>query len=144
MGPKTELEDQQSAVFQGEHTATLQVALIDSTRLGTQKVITALDQLLGDIPGVECSFSPEASSLTSILRTEEAPLIVEIKGDNLETIESLTGAVREKMARIPDLSNLRTTIEEGAPEVEVYFDRFKLGLYNLDMNNVITQIQGPT
>ena len=59
IGPKTELEDQQSAVFQGEHTAALQVALIDSTRLGTQKVITALDQLTNGISGMKCSFSPE-------------------------------------------------------------------------------------
>ena len=79
--------------------------------------------------------------MNSILRTEEAPLIVEIKGDDLETIETLTQTVREKMAGIPQLLNLQTTIEQGAPEVEVYFDRFKLGLYNLDMNNVINQIQ---
>lgn len=141
IGPKTELEDQQSTVFQGEHTAVLQVALIDSTRLGTQKVITALDQLTSDISGVKLSFSPEASSLNSILRTEEAPLVVEIKGNDLETIEDLTQSVNDKMANIPELLNVQTTIEQGAPEVEVYFDRFKLGLYNLDMNNVINQIQ---
>ena len=49
IGPKTEVEDQQSAVFQGEHTAALQVALVDSTKMGTQKVITALDQLTSGI-----------------------------------------------------------------------------------------------
>ena len=141
IGPKTELEDQQSATFQGEHTASLQVAMIDSTRLGTQKVITALDQLTKGIAGVKLSFSPESSSLNSILRTEEAPLIIEIKGDNLEMIEDLTKTVREKIAIIPDLLNIQSTIEEGAPEVEVLFDRFKLGLYNLDMNTVISQIQ---
>ena len=46
------------------------------------------------------------------------------------------------MANIPELLNLQTTIEQGAPEVEVYFDRFKLGLYNLDMNNVIKPDSG--
>lgn len=141
IGPKTDLEDQQSNVFQGEHTAALQVALVDSTRLGTQKVITALDELTSGISGVKFSFSPEESSLNSILRTEEAPIIVEIKGDDLETIEELTKTVREKLTSISELLNLQTTIEQGAPEVEVYFDRFKLGLYNLDMNNVISQIQ---
>ncbi|MCB0632029.1 MAG: efflux RND transporter permease subunit [Saprospiraceae bacterium] len=141
IGPETELESGQSAVFQGEHTAVMNVALIDSTRLGTQKVIEALDQVTSGISGVRITYTPETSSLNSILRTEEAPLVVEIKGDDLETIESLTQSVRSKMAELPGLLNLQTSIEQGAPEVEVLFDRFKLGLYDLDMNNVITQIQ---
>jgi HAE1 family hydrophobic/amphiphilic exporter-1 len=141
IGPQTELEGDQSAVFQGEHTAVVEVALIDSTRLGTQKVIAALDRATQGIPGVRISFTPEASSLNSILRTEEAPLVVEVRGDDLEIIERLTQTVRDDMAEMPELLNVQTSIEQGAPEVEVLFDRFKLGLYNLDMNNVITQIQ---
>ena len=141
IGPKTDPGGGQTAVFQGEHTATVEVALIDSTRLGTHKVIAALDEALSGIPGVKLSFSPEVSSLNSILRVEEAPLMVEIKGDDLEIIGTLTESAREKMATIPELLNLRTSIEQGAPEVEILFDRFKLGLYNLDMNNVVSQIQ---
>lgn len=141
IGPKTELEGNQSGVFQGEHTAIVEVALVDSTRLGIQKVIAALDQVTQDISGVKLSFSPEASSLNSILRSEEAPLVIEIKGEDLATIEQLTGEVRDQIFDMPGLLNLQTSIEQGAPEVEVLFDRFKLGLYNLDMNNVITQIQ---
>lgn len=141
IGPKTELESDQSAVFQGEHTAMVDVALIDSTRLGTQKVIAALDEITTGISGVKISYTPEASSLNSILRTEEAPLVVEIKGEDLETLEGLTRSVRETMEQIPDLLNLQTSIEQGVPEVEILFDRFKMGLYNLDMNNVVTQIQ---
>ena len=141
IGPKTGLEEDQSAVFQGDHTASMEVALIDSTRLGTQKVISALDQVTSGISGVKFSFSPEVSSLNSILRTDEAPLVIEVKGDNLETIEELTQSVRNEIANIPELVNLRTSVEQGAPEVEVLFDRFRLGLYNLDMNSVVTQIQ---
>ncbi|MCR9288609.1 MAG: efflux RND transporter permease subunit [Bacteroidetes bacterium] len=141
IGPKTDPGGGQTAVFQGEHTASVEVALIDSTRLGTHKVIAALDEAMNGIPGVKLSFSPEVSSLNSILRVEEAPLMVEVKGDDLGTIETLTQAAREKMATIPELLNLRTSIEEGAPEVEIFFDRFKLGLYNLDLNDVVTQVQ---
>lgn len=141
IGPKTELEDNQSAVFQGEHTAVIEVALVDSSQLSTQKVIAALDEMTAGISGVKFSFSPEASSLSSTLRTEKAPLVVEIKGDDLETIERLTQAVRDRVGGMPGLLNLQTSIEQGAPEVEVLFDRLKLGLYNLDMNNVIVQIQ---
>ncbi len=142
IGPKTDPGGGQATIFQGEHTGTIEVALIDSTRLGTHKVIAALDEAMSGIPGVKFSFSPEVSSLSSILRVEESPLTVEVKGDELETIEALTQSAMERMATIPELLNLRTSIEQGAPEVEVLFDRFKLGLYDLDMNDVVSQIQG--
>lgn len=141
IGPKTNPDGGEGTIFQGEHTATVEVALIDSTKLGTTKVIAALDGAFSGIPGVKFSFSSEASSLSSILRQDEAPLIVEVKGEDLEVIQTLTESARTKMATIPELLNLRTSIEQGAPEVEILFDRFKLGLYDLDMNAVIGQIQ---
>ena len=141
IGPKTELDRDQTSVFQGEHTAMVEVAMIDSTRFGTQKVIEVLDDMTKGISGVKISFSPEVSSLNSILRIEEAPLVVEIKGDDLETIERLTQTTRDEMEGLPGLLNIQTSIEEGAPEVEIMFVRFRLGLYSLDMNDIISQIQ---
>ena len=141
IGPKTNPGGGQTTVFQGEHTGTVEVALIDNTRLGTHKVINALDEAIHGISGVEFSFSPEVTSLSSIVRAEESPLIVEIKGNDLEIIAALTQSAMEKMTAIPELVNLRTSIEQGVPEVEIVFDRFKLGLYDLDMNDVISQIQ---
>jgi HAE1 family hydrophobic/amphiphilic exporter-1 len=141
IGPQAETDGGQSNVFRGAHTARMEVALVDSTRLGTQKVIAALDQATEGIPGVKLTFSPEASSLNSILRVEKTPLVIEVKGTALETIEAITLQVRDKMLAMPELLNVQTSVEEGAPEVEILFDRFKLGFYNLDMNNVISQIQ---
>ncbi len=141
IGPLSDQGGGQSDVFQGANTATIEVALKDSTKLGTHKVIAALDKAMSGIPGVKFSFSPEASSLSNILRVDESPLLVEVKGEDLEIIESLTQSVKEKMETLPELLNIRTSIEEGAPEVEILFDRFKLGLYNLDMNAVVSQIQ---
>ncbi|WP_235298210.1 efflux RND transporter permease subunit [Portibacter marinus] len=141
IGAKTNPGELKNNVFRGEHRATLEVGLVDSTALGTSKVIAALDQAISGIPGIQISFAPEASSLDEILRTEEAPLVVEIKGENLEVIREMTMLVKAEMETITSLLNVRTSIEEGAPEVEVLFDRFKLGLYELDMNSVVTQIQ---
>lgn len=141
IGPQTELAGGQSDVFQGSHTARMEVALVDSTRLGARKVIAALDKATEGIPGVKLTFSQETSSLSSILRVEKTPLVVEIKGEDLETIEDLTFQVQDKMLTMSELLNVQTSVEEGAPEVEIIFDRFKLGLYDLDMNNIITQIQ---
>ena len=39
------------------------------------------------------------------------------------------------------LFNVQTSIENGAPEVEVKVDRMRAGMYNIDINTVVTQIQ---
>jgi hydrophobic/amphiphilic exporter-1 (mainly G- bacteria), HAE1 family len=37
--------------------------------------------------------------------------------------------------------NVQTSIEDGAPEVEIRVDRMRAGMYNIDINTVVTQIQ---
>ena len=39
------------------------------------------------------------------------------------------------------LFNVQTSIEDGAPEVEIKIDRMRAGMYNIDINTVISQIQ---
>src|SRR5690606_7736302 len=42
---------------------------------------------------------------------------------------------------VPGLFNIQTSVEDGAPEVEIHIDRIRAGMYNLNINNVITQMQ---
>jgi len=45
------------------------------------------------------------------------------------------------MMTVEGLFNIQTSLEEGAPEVEVHVDRIRAGMYNLNINTVISQIQ---
>jgi HAE1 family hydrophobic/amphiphilic exporter-1 len=49
--------------------------------------------------------------------------------------------VKEKLTGNNKLFNIQTSIEDGAPEVEVRIDRVRAGIYNIDINSVVTQIQ---
>jgi HAE1 family hydrophobic/amphiphilic exporter-1 len=131
----------ETAVFQGENTAQIKVILKENAAIATDQVIETMDNLTADIPGLEISYAEEQSALKSILGTEEAPVVVEVRGEELDEIETVLNQVKERMMNIEGLFNIQTSIEEGAPEVEVHVDRIRAGMYNLDINTVISQIQ---
>jgi len=91
--------------------------------------------------GLEVSFTQEESALKSILGTDEAPVVVEVRGEDLNEIESIINQVQEKMTSIDGLFNVQSSLEDGAPEVEIKVDRMRAGIYNIDINTVITQLQ---
>lgn len=140
-GPTTSIAGDVTSVFQGENTAQLRVVLNENSTISSGDVIATIDKLTADIPGMDISFSEEQSALKSILGTDEAPLVVEVRGEDLNEIESVVNQVRDRMISIPGLFNIQTSVEDGAPEVEVHVDRIRAGMYNLNINNVIAQMQ---
>lgn len=140
-GPSTSIAGDVKALFEGENTAQIRVILKDESTATADRVIADINSQIENIEGLEVSFSEEQSALKSILGTEEAPLVVEVKGEEFSEIEKILDQVMEKMSEVDGIFNIRTSIEEGAPEVEIHIDRIKAGLYNLNINNVISQLQ---
>jgi HAE1 family hydrophobic/amphiphilic exporter-1 len=140
-GPSAGFSSGQTAVFQGENTAEIKVILQEKSTRTVDEVIAAIDRLTYGIPNLETTFSKEETALQSILGTDEAPVVVEIRGIDLDEIERIAKDVREKMSQLPGLYNIQTSMEDGAPEVEVVIDRIRAGLYNLDINSVVSQLQ---
>ncbi|WP_346862328.1 efflux RND transporter permease subunit [uncultured Draconibacterium sp.] len=140
-GPSSGISGDASSVFQGENTAEIKVILSAESTISTESVVKTIDQLTANIPGLELSFSQEESALQSILGTDEAPVVVEVRGDELDEIENIVNQVKEKMLVVDGLFNVQTSIEDGAPEVEIRVDRMRAGMYNIDISTVVSQIQ---
>ncbi len=140
-GPTTGLTGDASSVFEGENTAQITVILKEGAQRTANQVIEDMDRITAGNPDLEITFSKEESALKSILGTDEAPVVVEIKGEEMDEIERISLEVKEKMASIPGLFNILTSLEAGAPEVEVVIDRIKAGIYDLTISSVITQLQ---
>ena len=100
-----------------------------------------IDQVLSANPDIEYQFIENESSLMSTMGDEGAPLVVEIKGEELETITQLTEEVKERIRDEQGLYNVTSSIENGAPEVEIKIDRLKAGLFNLQIENIISQVK---
>ncbi len=140
-GPSTGSASDATAVFLGENSAQIRVILKDDAAVSTNQVIETMDSYTSNISGLEITYAEEQSALKSILGTEEAPVVVEVRGEEYAEIENVLNQVKEQMENINGLFNIKSSVEEGAPEVEVHIDRIRAGMYDLNINTVISQIQ---
>lgn len=137
----------------GEHTTRLRVALGERTDAKTDG-----DQAEGAGP------KDQAPRLDPVLVEEEAlavirplvkavpdalvhvtrpvlfsfatPVEVQVRGYELEELADATGKVREELAKIPELRDVRSSILPGSPEVQIVYDRDALARHNLDIRTV--------
>lgn len=141
VGPSSTTESQSSGKLEGENQAEIKVKLKTRAKTDADDIIGNLNHNYTIPEGVEISFEKEQSALQSILGTEGAPVIVEIKGEELEMIDELSTEVKEKIASIPGLYNIKTSMEQGAPEVNISIDRLKSGIYGIDIASVAGQVK---
>lgn len=140
-GPSNEISSSGTAIFQGENTATIRIILKDKSSLTSSEAIRQISKALGEIPDVEVSYKQDETALKSIMGTEEAPLVVEVQGEDLEVIEDLAVEVRKRMEGLPGIYNVESSMEEGSPEVNLVIDRMRAGMYDLSVSDIVTQIQ---
>ena len=131
----------ENQVFEGEHTATMKVSLSKSAPMPPNLVMERFIEATQGIEGLELSFKQEENSLGSLLGTAEAPIIVEVKGTDLDEIVSITEEVIEKMNDITGIYNIKSSMADGAPELIISIDRTIAGIYNLSAQTVIQQLR---
>jgi len=141
IGPSTGMSGDEDDIFKDENNGVLKVILHHDHRRSINDIIASLDAALSDIPDLEVQFIQEQTALQASLGTEEAPIVVEVKGEELDQIEELTEEVKLRMMDMQDLFNIETSFEEGMPEIEVVIDRLRAGLRNISVNNISAQIQ---
>ena len=141
VGPSSGTSSSETAIFEGENTATIRVILKEQSELTSSAAIRQINESVGEIPDVEISYKQEETALSTMMGTDDAPLVVEVQGEDLEVIEELAGEVKEKMIGLPGIYNIESSMEEGSPEVNLVIDRMRAGMYDLSVSDIVTQIQ---
>jgi len=67
---------------------------------------------------------------------------IEIKGRNMHTLTRLADDIKERLATIPDLSDVDTNLEKGKDEIIVAIDREKVKKYGLTSQRIAFGISG--
>lgn len=140
VGPSN-TETLKSGQLEEESQAEIKVKLKSKAQRDADYIISQLNHNYVLPEGVEISFEKEQSALQSVLGNEGAPVVIEVKGEELELIEELSDELKTRMAGIPGLYDIRTSMEKGAPEVNIAIDRLKSGIYGVDIATVATQVQ---
>lgn len=127
-------------IFEGEHTAMMKVILSAQCRLAPEQVIARFLEATDNIEGLELSFKQDDHSLGEFLGSGEAPIVVEIKGDDLVEIAYLTDEVLVQMASVEGIYNTKSSMADGAPELNVSINRTIAGINNITAATVVQQI----
>jgi len=140
IGPSPETGSGEQAIFEDENTASIKIILNKEGELSSNTIISSLGMVLNDIPDLEVRFLKDETALQEILGTSDAPIEIEIQGEDFQQIEKLTEEVVEVIENMDQLYNVKTSIEEGFPEIEVVIDRLRAGMYNVDVNSISNQL----
>jgi len=140
IGPSSSSASEKS-VFQNENTASLKIHLKDDLIGQSEYIISSIEELMGTIPDAEISIIRDETALQSTMGTDEAPLVVEVKGKDLKVLDQISSDIKISLQEIPELINIKTNIEEGAPEIDVVIDRYKAGIYNMSVDDIISQLK---
>ncbi|MCR9011294.1 efflux RND transporter permease subunit [Gabonibacter chumensis] len=140
IGPSN-INDPNGEKLEGEHQAQIKVKLKKESKLNADYFISNISETYPLQNGMEISYQQGESTLQSILGTEGAPLVVEVKGEELETIDELCKEIKQKITGIAGLYDIKTSMENGAPEVNIQIDRIKSGIYGINISDVTGQIK---
>lgn len=71
----------------------------------------------------------------------KAPLEVVISGNDLEMIKQVSDELLEKIRGVDGITDLKSSMEEGYPEIQIIFNRALLASQNMTINSAGTQIR---
>ena len=128
------------SVFKNENTAVIKIKITESAFELSEEIISATSNMLSRIPDAEISVIRDETALMSTMGAESAPLVIEVKGKDLDEINRISLDIKNRLTELPLITNPKTSIEEGAPEIDVIIDRYKASINNLSVDNISSQL----
>lgn len=124
-----------------ENKATLKLIFREDIELDIAPVTSKLSAYFEALPGIEATFSNDESALYSVMGDDEMPLVVEVSGADFEKLKPLSDSVMQIMTANEFVYDPVSNLEEGVPQVHVDVDKYRAGLFNLSIDDVIGQIK---
>jgi HAE1 family hydrophobic/amphiphilic exporter-1 len=114
-----------------EHYGQLNVILTDRRdEAAEQRVANRLRTVFTSIPELDTTFGkPTYFSL-------KTPVEIILYSDDLEALSAWAPVLADELSAIPGLVDVRSSLEEGNPELQIIFDRDRLASLGLDMRTV--------
>ncbi|RMH70031.1 MAG: efflux RND transporter permease subunit [Gemmatimonadetes bacterium] len=121
----------------GEHTAELLVRLKPSLNVAQTETATIrrIREELANFAGISVKITPPE------LFSFKAPIEVELKGYNLDILRRLSDRIAENLSQIDGLTDVKTYLQSGNPEVQIVYDRERLAAYDLDIYAVASLVK---
>ncbi len=122
---------------EGEHSARFKILVEPdlNPREAEEPIADRLRKAISQIPDVEFRLT------RPVLFSSKAPIVLEIHGDDLVELKRKSDQAAALLEKLPELSDVEPTLREGAPEIQVIYDREKIAIYGLNLQQVANQVR---
>ena len=119
----------------GENWGEVHVALQnDAGTPGEANAMEALRVQLEGEPGVQYEFNYPT------LFTFDTPVEIEIAGYELDKLKRMSQAIKGRLTQSDRFVDVKSTMERGNPEVQIYFDRERAAALGLSVSDVARRV----
>jgi HAE1 family hydrophobic/amphiphilic exporter-1 len=119
----------------GENTARILVNLSAKGKTASQ-VVASASSAVSSLPNVEVSWELGTSVLSRAIGTTGPPVQVEISGQSVEDLRKSIEEVLGRLRTLPELWNVRSSFEGGAPEMHVILNRTLCDGLGIDLDSL--------
>ena len=120
-----------SSAEEGEHTAQVTIRMQEGSSAAQEAaLIRRLRDAVDDIPEIEVEVSHPA------LFSFKTPVEVEVRGYNLRQLRQLSLEAESRLAGLPGLVDVKSSLQAGNPELQISYKRDQLAAYGLSLRNV--------
>ncbi len=121
--------------IRGTHTARMMVMTLKKAEgrvTPEADLIEAFEEFERESPGAQVGFGP-AGGLEQMGQESSKPILIKLYGDDMDQLKTLSSRIADEIRKVEGTRDVTTTLEEGAPEVQYKFDRYRLGSYGMVM-----------
>ncbi len=138
------LSEDQASQFSEEaaiNRAKISVRMKENRSLPTAKFISKFRQQASKLTGTELTIDSGEHILQQILGTAAPPVVIKIRGAELEGCRTIADSRAKKLAGIRGLKDLQSDYIEGQPEFRIEINREKAGRYGLSVADIANFIK---
>jgi HAE1 family hydrophobic/amphiphilic exporter-1 len=125
--------------------ASIDVRLVplSERKRSSKEVAEEIRQKVGEVPGakIEINSATTMSTITSATSGSSKPVQIAIKGDDLDTLESLAEKIKAIIKKVPGTRDVETSLDNGRPEVRIKVDKDRASYYGLDASQVAQTVR---
>lgn len=118
----------------GENIGRVLIGLNESSDDSERRSMQSLRQVISQQAGVQANFSrPELLSF-------DKPLEIEVVGFNLADLKKVSDQVVQQLAQSDRFVDIESSMAQGHPEVQVFFDQERAAALNLTVKDISDQL----
>ncbi|ADY56870.1 acriflavin resistance protein [Syntrophobotulus glycolicus DSM 8271] len=121
------------------NTGTMNVKLVPlAQRRGVQEITDEIRRLIQDTPGAELKVAPLQSMS---MGDAGEPISIILKGEELETLKEVADDVVGIVKGVPGTREVKSSYEDGIPEVEISVNRQAASQYGLTAGQIASTVR---